>query len=82
MTTTDYPTITLPAVASKLKNGCWCLAAKQGRFHDQAVVLGFHSGAGAVHPFATWHVNAAGLTYSGNYHRTLGEAMADYAERS
>jgi hypothetical protein len=82
VTTTIVPKIELPRAASKLKNGCWVLDAKQGRFADQGIVLGFHSGAGAIHPFATWAINSAGDTYWGHYHGNLEDALADFRFRS
>jgi len=71
-----------PEVATRLHNGCWCLAAKEARNPGEYVVLGFHSGAGAVQPFATWIVTRSGVTVSGSYHESLFDAVADFAERS
>jgi len=85
--TTTATELTLPQVGSRLDNGCWCLASKPARKPragevDCAIVLGFHSGAGAVQPFATWVMKRGGVTVLGRYFETIFEAVADYAERS
>lgn len=84
MTTTDFPKIDLEAVAkvgSRLKNGAWVLDAREGRFHDEGIVLGFHSGAGAHAVFCIWKVNRDEMTYLGDYYHNLGDAYAAFLER-
>lgn len=83
MTTTAAPSFPLPEVASKLENGCWVLDARKINEGRQIIVLGFHSGAGAEEPFATWEISAhrPKHTYSGHYFKTIGEAYADFTHR-
>ena len=77
----------LPEIASRLHNGSTVLAAKHGRPARGGevqciVVLGFHGGAGAVQPFATWLVRPGGDAVWGHYFDNLFDAVRDYAERS